>query len=504
VHGLFRLQRSGQIALILMALAMLALILAYAAPVRAMGIDGTARLSPEAARPNSAPTGAAALFGIDEGDRLSWDPNALALATATGVSWTRIAVGWRYIEPNKDDYRFNSSDALNTLHAGGLDPIVYLSEIPAWMGNNLCGPIDTSDPSKLAELTDIMRMLASRYPFVKIWALENEEDKVDCFGTGNDYVKYAQMLAAAWKGVHDGNPNAKLGVGALGYDNFKAGNKTCPPKYPGCNPTGGFNYSFVSNLFKYIANPNNALPTGQKYMDMVLFNYYDVYGRYWETVANGHGVQAKANAIRKQMTAAGIKPPVPLLVTETGEDSGGWWIGAKGQARCLDITMVRGAAARLQGIVWWTFKDNPGNPSPSVWKYGIVDENLNKKLSYTALQTLATELNGFNLTNTLSNKTGLAGIEAYKFTSGAVTKFVVWSSTYKNSDPAKNGYHAPCSWARTSRIATFTATKLRIVNYDGTVTTIKDGGKLDKNTTKGKIGIALAGDPKIVQLNPPQ
>ena len=76
------------------------------------------------------------------------------------------------------------------------------------------------------------------------------------------------------------------------------------------------------------------------------------------------------------MKAAQV-PVLPLFVTETGEDS--LTLGLPQQARCLDITFVRGASAKLKGIVWWTFKDHLNYPPPpeQPWSYGIVDVNFN-------------------------------------------------------------------------------------------------------------------------------
>ena len=134
------------------------------------------------------------------------------------------------------------------------------------------------------------------------------------------------------------NPNAKLATGAVSFDNFDA--TSAPPGYPGGGSGGKFNSNFLKDMFKYMKK--NPLESGSNYFDMLLFNYYDIYGRYWETQAPGYGIRAKIEVLRSLMRDNHV-PVAPLFVTETGEDS--LTIGVKAQARCLDMTLVRGAAS---------------------------------------------------------------------------------------------------------------------------------------------------------------
>jgi hypothetical protein len=364
-----------------------------------------------------------------------------------------------------------------------------------------------------------MEELAAHYPEVEIWALYNEPDQPTgtadstssgCFASSTygginsngvkDHIEYAIMLNTAWKAVHAANPNARLATGAFAFDSFTTdGNGNCVPSdYPG-GCIGAFRYNFVTNLFGYIgANP---LPDGSKYIDMVLFNYYDVYGPYWETktTAKDRGIQAKANVLRFLMLQASMDP-VDLFVTETGIPSIAPYANLEGQARCLDINMVRGAAGGLKGIVWWTFKDFADNdplPWRREWKYGIVDQNMEIKPAYTAMQVLSSELDNFNFDKSLGGKKDYKELELYRFKGGGVTKFAVWSSSIKSTSTGLD-----CSWVRNKKLAFFKANTIRVVDYLGKVKTIKDGTKKDKDTRAGYVGIMVAGSPKIVQLNP--
>src|SRR5260221_11976070 len=102
----------------------------------------------------------------------------------------------------------------------------------------------------------------------------------------SDSKEYAIMLATAWQAVHLANRNAMLTSGAFAYDSFDT--TSAPPGYPGGGNLGSFNYHFMDNVFTYMAA--HPLSAGQKYMDMVLFNYYDRYGTYyWEKIMPGYG-----------------------------------------------------------------------------------------------------------------------------------------------------------------------------------------------------------------------
>lgn len=502
---------------VLTVLCLLSLSPAFAAPAR----DGEVSPSAQArtARVSASVTGAPLILSVEEGDVISNDPAAVASVVASGANWVRVLVHWSSIEAVEGTYNFASSDAsINSLIAAGLSPIGVLVDNPSWAASTACGPV--LDSTKVTRLASLMGALAARYPSVKIWSLYNEIDSAvilggsGCFGSFDtsgginhngipDYEEYAKELAAVRQAVLAANPGTvqeptRVAMGALAMDHFSAGpdGKQCPAKYPGGCSGGLFNNNFASLLFTYMKN--HPLPNSAPYMDMALFNYYDIYGRYWETVAKGHGLQSKTTAFRNRMTAAGLAV-VPLGVSETGVRSNADYIGAIGQARCVNINLVRGMAAKLKFINWWTFKDYPDSaPSPqNTWKYGLVNQNLQPKDSYYAFSRLTSELNGYEFSKILSGKTGFVGVEAYFFKSGAAKKYVVWSMSIRRSSDFPE-----CSWARNNSLATFTATKLLVVDYKGKTITVKDNSKKDKNPAVGKIAISVGNDPKFVQVNP--
>lgn len=513
VQGQSKLRRMLLRPMLLLALGGIAAGLAFAAPVHAAGPN---ELPPQQLSP-AVTSGVARIIGIDDGGVFKGNPTALGLAAAVGAPLTRIELNWGVLEPQKGSYDFTLPDAsLNPVLDAGMTPVVYLTGTPYWAGNQQgqtaqqhkgCGPIDTTIAANVDALENTMGVLAARYDRVPIWALYNEEDATGsdhagCFGFTSkggvnnngveDYKEYAIMLAAAWRGVH-AHSSALLASGAVAYDSFdKAAG--CAPNYPGNCDQGGFNYHFVPHLFKYMKN--NVLPNGEKYMDMFLYNYYELYGTaYWQRYFNGRGIHAKATAIRQLMTDAGI-PKVDLLVTETGESSSDQNIKSSGQARCVDTQVVRGAAAKLKGVVWWTFRDRP---DPDTWKYGLVDQDLNPKPSYTAMETVVEQLNGYVFNKIMSNRSGFAGVEAYKFKSGTAVKYFVMSSALK-----PGGHPFDCAAPRYKKVAVVKAKRIEIVDYMGGARTLEDNAKKDKDKRVGYIGFKVGADPKFVRVNPPQ
>jgi hypothetical protein len=444
-------------------------------------------------------------FSMDDGGVVANHPNVLAMARATGAPVLRLALYWKNLEPvntTPENYNWAYADAYfqNALN-GGMTPLVFITENPAWAANTPCGPVDTTNPDMLAAFAEFMGAVAARYPQIKIWILYNEADNSSvpmqtggCFGddvTGDvnnnrvpDYAEYAIMAGAARDAVHQANPNALLSL-AVAFDDFDS--VTCPPGYPGnCPPLSHFNFHFLPDLFGYMSAHPRA--NGQPYADLLTYTYYDIYGPYWEVQSSGkgmHGIQAKAAAIRQRMSDAGVM--FPLFVSETGNDSR--LNGADGQSRCVAITMVRGMAVNLRTVVWWTFMDNPDRG----WYYGLVDTDTNPKPAYRAYQNLFDELNGWTYKKKRANA---ALVEGYLFTRDGTKKWVLWSAV------TQPDYISPCAYERKMQRANFKAKRLRVVDLYGNAKFIRDNRRGDLNPQLGRITIRVTGAPIYVTLNP--
>lgn len=446
-------------------------------------------------------------FGIDDGGIVWPYPERLALARGLGAQNLRIALHWRLIErvnTTPENYNWGYSDSIiQKIENGGMIPLVFIGENPKWAAKTPCGPIDTTKPELLAEFAEFIGALAARYPQVKMWTLYNEADHDDvphhsggCFGSGSqgginnngvpDYAEYAEMAAVARTAIHQANPEAQLSV-AVAFDAFNP--ESCPPDYPGgCSPETHINYNFLPNLFRYMADHPRL--NGEPYIDKLTFTYYDIYGPFWERQPSGagwRGIQAKAAAIRKRMSDAGVT--VPLFVTETGDDSQPSWIGLDGQSKCLTMTFVRGIAANLSEVTWWTFADNPKRG----WYYGTVDADYNPKPSYTAYQTVVRELSGWTFKSVI-RKQGL--VEAYKFVRDGKVKLVAWSA---DAAPA---WISPCAHDRSIQVLPLRAKRVLVTDMYGKTKLYRDnkGNDLDPRTNRMKI--RLDGTPRYIIRNP--
>lgn len=423
-----------------------------------------------------------------------------------GAAWMRGGLVWKQAEPAEGTFDYGYTDTiLNGMTDAGFSPIIFIYQNPGWIANTPCGPIDTKDSAKLAAFSTFMYNMASRYPKVKVWSLYNEPDNSTyaatsyssggCFGNDttndingngvNDRAEYASMLAAAWKAVHTANPNAQLAIGAVAYDAFDA--VSAPTWYGTKN--GWFNYNFLPELFAYMQS--HPLSNGEKYADLLMFNYYDGYSLQWQKVSSKVGIMSKADWLQRQMQLYGLN--LPMFVGESGSNSA--VVGDNQQAACLNMTMIRGYVFGLRGVIWWTFGDTP----TSNLYYGVVDQNLVAKPAYYAYKTLTRELNGYVYSRTLTNNPNFPGVEAYKFTNGNLAKTVLWSSGIITPYA-----HDPCATTRKVTHATFGAgaNRLRVTGVTGQTAIITDNSTGDSDSRIGYIAIAATGSPVFVQVNP--
>ncbi len=431
---------------------------------------------------NPVPSAPTNYFGVNTNGEILYNDQVRALATVGGVQMVRLSIYWRTIEKTPGAYTWGSSDGLvKTLTENNFAPLVLIEKNPEWAANTPCGPV-----SDLLALERFIRALVARYPQVKHWALYNEPDNsaypritpAGCFGgddiNGNgkrDVEDYAEMLRVARRALHQANPDALLLIGALAYDNFDPA--SVPPGYPGGGNGGSFDYTFAPRLFQYMqAHP---LANGEKYADVFTFNFFQIYGPYWQRQAGGVGISAKANMLNTLMRDNGVS--FPLLVSETGEDT--TRVGNAGQSDYVTKTYVRGLASELLAVVWWTYQDFPDSAAPptNTWKYGLIDQATNVKPAYAAFQTASRELTGAQFSQVLP----IQGGEAYLFNKDGGGKAVAWSKS-----------DAPIT-------ISFAATQLQVMDLYGAKKLIADGAPEDTDSEVGRIGVSVGPSPFYIQ-----
>lgn len=418
-------------------------------------------------------------FGVNTNGEILFNDQARALAILGGVQMVRESVEWDAVERTQGEYTWNSLDSMfKTLLSNNLAPLVMILNNPKWVATSPCGPVDD-----LVSFDKFVRTLVARYPKVRYWALYNEPDNTGpgggCFGGQDlnnngkpDYQDYAAQLQIAWRAIHQTNPNAFLITGAVAFDNFDQ--PSAPPGYPGGGKGGSFNYHFLEQLFGYIkANP---LPDGAKYFDMLAFNFYGIYGPYWEKQAGGIGVGAKAHMLHTLMNNAGLA--APLVVSETGANSK--TVGDQAQSEFAVKTLTRCLANGVAHAVWWTFQDVEDDKPPPVntWKFGLIAQDLKPKPSYTAYQTLTRQLTGAAFNGPLQ----VEGGEGYLFAQDQTNKAVVWSASDQ-----------PITIA-------FSGKALQMTDMFGAGQVVKDNSDQDQDKADGRIALQIGSAPVYIQL----
>jgi hypothetical protein len=192
----------------------------------------------------------------------------------------------------------------------------------------------------------------------------------------------------------------------------------------------------------------------------------------------GIDIMAKITHFRNRMsTCHGVNKP--LWVTETGLRATETYERSQTeQARYAIQGNVRAVAAGAEGVIWFALSTRY-----SEWQHeGLLFDDWTPKPGFYAFQTLTSELDGFTFARNLNMA---SPNEAYVFRNGAgKEKTVAWTTDW--------GVHT----------LTFdSATQLRIVDREGQVSFIQDGGAGDlDNTVNGSVRLRLSFDPVFVTV----
>jgi len=224
----------------------------------------------------------------------------------------------------------------------------------------------------------------------------------------------AQLCAESLSGlvVHQlKHPGAPFVFGGMAYDGWES----------------GFSESFLDDVLS-IMRANGRYP-----FDIMNFHYYPLFATKWEALDPGIDIIAKTNYIRNKMSEYGADKP--LICTETSmwsnciDENVEVLCGSdEKQSRYVPQVYARSRAAGLEFSIWYMLYDVD---EVWAWDYGLLDANLNPKLSHQAYLTLGRHLLGTDYSRTLSlSETGSNEIEAYEFLERNTTERVVvaWSN----------------------------------------------------------------------------
>ena len=388
-------------------------------------------------------------FAIDMSG-LDTDPAMRDLAAEAGFRWVRRFINWRGIEPNapvNGQHTYNWPDSLFNVYRSDrrlLPLIVVAAPNPNWAAvpddPRRCGPIKDEHLVEYGNFYDFVFNLVSRYADVaSYWVFYNEEDHwtdrtgdPDAGGCwGGHGAEYAQMLAVAWDAAHSANPDARVILGGVAYEpEWLVGDWAWDP-------------FFFRDAFQYMHD--NPLPAEQDYVDMIMANQYDFRRDAWDgtgstTLPQNQGIIAKfrqavddgvfdSNTDRSYSVARwqleyGLDKPMAASevgLTVNTSDCPDVGVCEELQARRVVHVNVRGLAAGLKFIAWYTLVDKAEDP----FHYGLVRSDLTLRPAYTAYQVLTQQLDGYEFDQHLV-VIGKPQVQAYRFDRDGVKKLVLW------------------------------------------------------------------------------
>ena len=411
-------------------------------------------------------------------------PTLISALKDSGAGGTRIYLSWSDLEPNEpvdgkpqySSYWWKWYDArLREISKTGIDILIVVADTPDW-ATATCGPIYEN---RLNEFTRFLTDLVNRYmlpPYnVNHWELINEPDYTWLDGGyghgcwGNHGAEYAKMLSLGYPAIKAVDPTAFVLQGGIAYDWFT--------EYG-----GPFNRYFPDDVMK------NG---GSNFIDALNFHYFTDFRLEWErwnqlppptcgNVSDGQGTNyeaggvdiiAKASHYRNRMfTCFGVDKPIWVteLATHGNPDDPS---DLAEQARYLIKGNVRGLAAGITNIIWYSLITNDSH------NQGLLFDNLEPKPAFNAFQTLVRELRGFDYQQTIANNS----VEAYVFKSPG------------------SGREKVVAWGR-GKLTFESASRLRVVDRNGNITDIEDGGLGDYDGKRNNVIVyKVSHEPSFIQ-----
>jgi hypothetical protein len=329
-------------------------------------------------------------------------------AKDVGAGAVTIQVSWTVFEPAQAGTLSAAGTAVvdpmvAAAVAKGLTPIFVVGDAPTWAAVSAHGALL---PGRDTAFATFVRELAKRYAPLGVhhWMLWPEPDAIQyptgeltrgAWGDQPEY--YASVMKQASQAIKGQDSSAKLILGPLAHDRFYPAKSAawCPVPYPDghYNCGGIFSYEFLEKIFN---------GTGlASYVDAVAINSYAYYGAAWETDQPGYDAGAKLRHVRNRLNQLGVS--LPLVVGESGV-----WSTATPtrpyrvnnalapdelessparQAEYVGQMYARAREAGAVSVIWFTLDE----VDPTV-KYGLFDDSMNPKPSFTAYRQAATAL----------------------------------------------------------------------------------------------------------------
>jgi hypothetical protein len=321
----------------------------------------------------------------------------LAAAAATGASVIHTTASWAALAPTKpasaadgDDPAYHLSD-LDQLVASagryGLRVMIDVTGSPKWANG---GHTPNYLPKRVGDFATFVHMLASRYDglnagkgSVTLWSIWNEPNLQQFLYPqyrGKTIVSvgnYAKLFKAAYAAIKSANPAAQVAAGetsAQGRDKpLKGVSETVSP--------GMFARLFAKQKgIRFDAWAHHPYPTSPSAKPLEQVRYPNV-------------TLSQLPRFEKDLKTW-FHRAVPVWITEYGhETKPGERKGVSTSVQAAyakqALTVVR-RDPNVQMFIWFTFRDNAGNP----WQSGLEGTSGAHKPSYNSFSALARVIDG--------------------------------------------------------------------------------------------------------------
>lgn len=401
---------------------------------------------------------------------------ALTLTAEGGAGWIRYPLRWRHIEPENttpESYNWSGNDqALLAARESNLDLILTITEQPEW-----AAPQSMGVPYDRSELAEFLKAAVERFdgdghqdapgnPVVLYYELYNEPDMTieSVMGSapwGYKGDQYASLMAYLYPVLKEANPKAKLVVGGLASDGFDTNG-------------GPFARQFLDDVL--------SACVGIDCFDVMNFHYYPAFHGEWDSY--GSGLIGKANYFRQKLEQYG-KGDKELICTETGSRGHPDWGGDEQQSRYAVKAFVKGIAADLPIVIWFTALDSTIPES----LYGLYDDSYNPKPAYDAFATTSQMIIGAEYVRALdSEETGSLDLEGYLFSKADGSRLIViWTEDDTRYNPDDNP---------TAQFTVNTPSLLLTDKFGQSTQQIND---LDDGTADQKVTLTIDGSPVFIE-----
>ncbi|MFA6286406.1 MAG: hypothetical protein WC661_03410 [Opitutaceae bacterium] len=302
----------------------------------------------------------------------------LAQDAAAGFKWARKGVYWYSTETTLGVYNFASTDTIVTnCTNNGIMPWFTL-----YGGNSLYGEADKSvlTAAGRAGFAEFARQTALRYPQVKNFEIWNEPN-LAAWTPQPSLTAYCDLVAAASAAIKSVTPDAKIIGPAL---------NVIPLKW--------LEDAFRLGLLEHV--------------DYVCVHPYR--GDAPETALPDY---AKMRSLVRKYAPAGKR--IEIISGEWGYSTSSQ-VTATVQAQYIARMFLTSLSAGMPLTNWYTWKDSSDY-------FGLVDNSLNPKPSYNAIQTLSTVLGGYTFKERLATANDANYLLKFRNANGK-DAYAVWTT----------------------------------------------------------------------------